>query len=372
MPSQREIYLDWNATTPPLPEVLAAMNEAARSSWGNPSSVHAAGRRARAWIEDAREELAAILGFSARDVLFTSGGTEANNLALAQAPGLVTSRLEHPSVTRPAEVLATHGGHVAWLPVPSSGRIESEAIAEALDRAPRGSVVALMAANHETGVLQPIEEAAAICRSRGAHLHVDAVQALGKTDVSALQLADTVAVAGHKIRGPKGVGALLARPGWVPKPVLRGGGQERGLRPGTQDAMALAGLLAALRHARGGPGRYAALRPLRDRIERSLATVALVNGAEAPRLPHVSNLSVRGWRGDELVAALDLEGVRISSGSACSAGTTEPSEVITAMLGKERATSAIRISLGDETEAADVERALVALRRVLGLETSSG
>jgi cysteine desulfurase len=370
--NEPEIYLDWNATTPPLPEVLAAMSEAAHSAWGNPSSVHAAGRRARVWVEDAREELATLMGFSARDVLFTSGGTEANNLALANPAGIVTSRLEHPSVIRPTEAFASRGGHVAWLPLRSSGRVESEAVAEALKGAPRGSVVALMAANHETGVLQPIEEVAEICRRFGAHLHVDAVQALGKVDVSALRLADTVSVAGHKIRGPKGVGALLARPGWVPSPVLRGGGQERGLRPGTQDAMALAGFLAALHYARGGAQRYAALQPLRDRLEKETSAVAVANGAEAPRLPHVSNLSVRGFRGDELVAALDLDGVRVSSGSACSAGTTEPSEIITEMVGKERAQSAIRVSLGDTTQPIEIELAIAALFRVLGLQGSSG
>jgi cysteine desulfurase len=220
-------------------------------------------------------------------------------------------------------------------------------------------------------VLQPIELVAEICRRYRARLHVDAVQAFGKIDPAAWRCADSVAVAAHKIRGPKAVGALVGGPGFVPTPVLRGGAQERGFRPGTLDAIALCGFRVAVAHARRGPARYARLQPLRDWLERQLLDRVEINGGEAPRLPHVSNLSVRGWKGDELVAALDLLGVRISSGSACSAGTPEPSEVIAAMLGKDRAISAVRISLGDETTRPDLERALSALRRVLGVHSSS-
>lgn len=365
-----EVYLDWNATTPPLPAVLDAMRAVAEQAWGNPSSVHAAGRRARVHVEEAREELGGALGRSPRDVWFTSGGTEANNLALAGSAALITSRIEHPSVVRCAEALAERGVPVSWLPVPSSGAIDPESVREALATAPRGAVVAVMAVNHETGVIQPIPRIAAVCREHGAHLHVDAVQAFGKLEIDGYQDADSLSIAAHKIRGPKGVGALVGRPGWSPAPVLRGGAQERGLRPGTLDAATLAGFRVAVQHARSAVQRYADAGALRDRLERELGETARINGSDAPRLPHVSNLSVQGFRGDELVAALDLHGVRISSGSACSAGTSEPSPVILAMLGKERAVSAIRVSLGEETRAEHIDRALHALGRVLGRQSS--
>jgi len=365
--NQPNTYLDWNATTPPHPSVLAAMARAAEESWGNPASTHRMGRKARALVEDAREKLAEICAVHARDVLFTSGGTEANNLALSSAVGLALTRLEHPSVTRVAEQLEQRGTPVSWVSVPASGRVEPEAYREALQRLPRGSVAALMAANHETGVLQPLEPVALIAHSLGATLHVDAVQALGKLPPESWRFADSLAVAAHKIRGPKGVGALAFRGSKAPKPVLLGGSQERGLRPGTVDPIAAAGFLAALEHSAQGPARYAKLQALRDDFEHAFASAAAVNGEGVARLPHVSNLSFAGQSGDELVAALDLLGVCVSSGSACSAGTTEPSSVISAMLGRERARSAVRVSLGEDTSSEDLRVARLALRRVLGL-----
>lgn len=360
-----EVYLDWNATAPPHPSVLDAVRAAEREAWGNPSSVHAAGRRARAIVEAARERVAELAGFEARDVLFTSGATEANNLALWNAPGVITSRLEHPSVVRVAEALAEQGRFVAWLDVPESGRLEPASVEEPLARAPGGTRVAVMAVNHETGVVQPVGEIARRAHAVGARLHVDAVQAAGKLPSSLWAEADSVALASHKIRGPAGIGALAWRPGCAPQPLLRGGAQERGLRPGTLDARAAAGFGAAARHALEAPPRDVELGALRDRIEAAFAERARVNGAGAPRLPHVSNLSFDDWRGDELVAALDLAGVRVSSGSACSAGSTEPSAVITAMLGRERARGALRLSLGEDTTPGDVEAAIAAFERVL-------
>jgi cysteine desulfurase len=364
--SHAPIYLDWNATTPPHPAVLAAMARAAEESWGNPSSTHRIGRQARARLEDAREQLAEICAVHARDVLFTSGGTEANNLALAGAPGLALSRLEHPSVTRVAEQLEQRGVPVAWVPVPPTGRLLAEAYREALERLPRGSVAALMAANHETGVLQPLEEVALVAHELGATLHVDAVQALGKLPPETWRFADSLAVAAHKIRGPKGIGALAFRGSRAPRPVLLGGSQERGLRPGTLDPIAAAGFLAALQQALQGPVRYLEVGRLRDDFEREFASVAELNGGQVARLPHVSNLSFPGVSGDELVAALDLLGVCVSSGSACSAGTTEPSTVISAMLGRERARAAVRISLGEATTSDEIQAAKAAFRRVVG------
>jgi len=365
--SLEPIYLDWNATTPPHPAVLAAMARAAEQAWGNPASTHRVGRQARAQVEDTREKLAEICAVHARDVLFTSGGTEANNLALASAVGLALSRLEHPSVTRVAEQLEARGVPVSWVPVPENGRLEPEAYRAALLGLPRGSVAALMAANHETGVLQPLEAVALVAHELGATLHVDAVQALGKLPPESWRFADSLAVAAHKIRGPKGIGALAFRGSKAPKPVLVGGSQERGLRPGTVDPLAAAGFLAALEQTAQGPARYAELSALRDDLERAFFSVAQVNGGASPRLPHVANLSFSGASGDEIVAALDLLGVCISSGSACSAGTTEPSTVITAMVGRERAKSAVRVSLGEATTNAEISAAKQAFRRALGL-----
>jgi cysteine desulfurase len=356
------VYLDWNSTTPPHASVLARMQAAAVEAWGNPSSVHAAGRRARALVESARDAIGSVLGFDARDVILTGGGTEANNLALRGAAALVTSRIEHPSVVRVAEALAAAGRPVEWLPVGPAGRIDPADVAAALERVPRGATVALMAVNHETGVVQPVAEVAGVAHAAGARLHSDAVQAVGRVEARVWAGADSVALAGHKVRGPKGIGALAWK-GAPPAPVLLGGAQERGARPGTVDPVAAAGLGAALE--RLDPARWAGLAPLRDRLEAALGGQATVNGRGAPRAPHVTSLWFPGSRGDELVAALDLEGVMVSSGAACSAGTQEPSPVVAAMLGPERAASTIRVSLGEETTSADVERAILALLRVL-------
>jgi cysteine desulfurase len=223
--------------------------------------------------------------------------------------------------------------------------------------------VVLQAVNHETGVIQPVPEVAALARSRGVPLHVDAVQAVGRLPSSAWEGADLVAVAAHKIRGPKGIGALAARP-WVQlRPILGGGGQEGGIRPGTQDATACAGLAVAADIARGSPARYAAIAPLRDRLEALLARICLdtygaapaLNGT-GPRAPHVFNASWPGWRGIDLCAALDAAGVCVSSGSACAKGF-EPSPVIAAIAGVDRAAAAVRVSLGEETTVGDVDEA---------------
>lgn len=367
----RDVYLDWNATTPPLPAALDAMRVAVETAWANPSSVHRAGRKAREVVERAREAVARLGGVEPRDVVFTSGATEANNLALRHAPALVTSRLEHPSVVRVAEALEAASVVVRWVPVPESGALDPVAVTSAMDDLPPGFVVAVMAANHETGCLQPVRELADAAHARGGRLHVDAVQAIGKVDPSFWQAGDTLSIAAHKIRGPKGIGALLLRTPGLPRPVVLGGAQERGIRPGTVDPVAAAGFGAAAAHASDdGPARYTALAALRDRLERAMVAMAHVNG-HAPRLPHVVNASFDGWLGDELVAALDLEGVRSSSGSACSAGTTERSPVVEAMVGRARAESAVRFSLGETTSADDVDTAISVLNRALSRRTSS-
>lgn len=360
-----EVYLDWNATTPPHPAVLEAMAAAAREGWANPASVHAAGRRARALVEDAREAVAALVASDARDVVLTSGGTEANNLALSGAVGLVGSRLEHPSVTRVLEARAAQGVPVRFVDVGEGGRVEPAAVERALAELPPGSVVALSAVNHETGVVQPVAEVEAVARTRGARLHVDAVQAVGRLPRELWRAGDTLSLSAHKLRGPKGIGALVSVPGTRITPVLLGGSQERGLRPGTVDPISAAGFGAAARRAVDGPDRYARVAALRDHLERALVGRALPNGASSPRAPHVSNVSFGGVAGDELVAALDLEGIRVSSGSACSAGTSEPSPVLLAMLGAVRARGAVRVSLGEDTTMEEIIRLLRAVDVVL-------
>jgi len=271
----RQVYLDWNATTPPLPEVIEVMAEVARTAWGNPASVHGSGRAARDVVETAREQIALLVGGNARDVIFTSGGTEANNLALHRAPALVTSQLEHPSVTRVAEALEAEGRQVRWLAVPPSGCLSADGVAEALVGLPAAAVVAVAAANHETGVIQPLAEIAQVAHAAGARLHVDAVQAVGKLPVEALAGADTLSVAAHKLRGPKGIGALVHRPERAPKPLLLGGGQERGRRPGTVDSAAAAGFGVAALWAQKAEADHGRLADMRDQLEAALVRLGL-------------------------------------------------------------------------------------------------
>ena len=381
------VYLDWNATTPPHAEVIAAMLAVLESAWANPSSVHAEGRGARSHVENARAAVAELAGVDPRDIVLTSGGTEANNLALRSAfartksaasdpaPGtLLTSRIEHPSITRVAEALEGEGkARVRWLHVQPSGQIDLEDLEHALATEPNVRLLALQAVNHETGVIQPTAEAIALASARGVWVHVDAVQAFGRIDVAGINpacgdgLRVTRSLAAHKIRGPKGIGALVTRADIVLEPVLRGGAQERGIRPGTLDPVAAAGFAVAARHARSGQERYERVAKQRDRLEAGLLRIdprLAINGSVALRAPHVSNVAFSSWNGPELVAALDLEGVSISSGSACSAGTIEPSPVVTAMHDEARARRSVRFSLGDATSPESIDVALAAIARV--------
>ncbi len=367
------VYLDWNATTPPLDAVVEAMAGAARRAWGNPSSVHTSGRAARAQVEEAREAVAALARCDPRDVVLTSGGTEANNLALRSAfiergGTLVTSRIEHPSVTRVAETLEREGrARVRWVAVLPDGTLDTDDLERAVLSEGEVRLVAVQAINAETGIVQPVADAIALARRAGARIHVDAVQAFGRSDDVA-EGADTRSLAGHKIRGPKSMGALIARPGLALAPVLVGGSQERGVRPGTLDPVAAAGLAVAARHAMASPARWSAITPLRDALEAGLlqrATGAYVNGATARRAPHVTSVAFPGWSGPELVAALDLEGIAVSAGTACSAGTAEPSPVLIAMGNPEAAKSTVRFSLGEETTRAEIEATLKAATKVL-------
>jgi cysteine desulfurase len=371
----KRVYLDWNATTPPLAAVVDAMRDAAAQAWANPSSVHSFGREARARVEDARAAVARLARCDPRDVVLTSGGTEANNLALrsAFAPGgraggvLVTSRLEHPSVTRVAEMLEREGrARVRWVKVGVEGSVDLADLERALSE-DGVRLMAVQAVNHETGVIQPLRAALDMARRAGVAVHVDAVQAFGRLEDEAEQ-ADTRSLAGHKMRGPKGIGALIVAPSVAIAPVLVGGSQERGLRPGTVDPVAASGLAVAANRAVEAASRWSKLASLRHELEAGLLRLeprARVNGAGARRAAHVTSVAFPGWSGPELVAALDLEGVAVSSGSACSAGTAEPSATLLAMGDPEAAHSTVRFSLGEETTQGDIDFALATVACVL-------
>jgi cysteine desulfurase len=347
-------------------------------AWANPASVHRAGQRARAQLDRARQAVAQLVGLSSRDVILTSGGTEANNMALRQAfakgaeGALVVGRIEHPSVTRCAESLQAQGVPVHWISPRPDGILAAEDFAASCDSirqaGSRVQMIALQAVNQETGVLQPLREVARLALEHDALFHVDAVQLVGKAELAVQP--DSVAVASHKIRGPKGIGALVTRPGVPLSALLQGGEQERGLRPGTADPIAAAGFAKASERACHTAAHFHQLAVLRDAFEGRLMALlgqcgTVTRNGTAPRLAHAINLSVEGWNGPELCAALDLEGVAISSGSACSAGTAEPSPVIEAMVGRERARSAIRISLGEDTTADELDRAYTAFEYVI-------
>ena len=363
-------YLDWNATTPLHPDVLAAMNDANEKAWGNPSSIHADGRAARAGLEDARAAVAELAGADPRDVVLTSGGTEANNIAMRSAFAssnarrvIVTSRIEHPSIVRVAEALAREGrAEVRFVKVKPSGEIDLEDLERIVDR--DTALVTVQAVNHETGIVQPVAEVIAIARRADARVHVDAVQAWGKIDLA--KGWDTASLAAHKMRGPKGIGALVTKPHLRLEPVLVGGTQEKGIRPGTPPASLAAGLGVAAKLA--SPTKWSALATRRDALERKLLDLgrSRVAGDPTRRVAHVSNLLWQGWIGAELVAALDLEGVSVSAGAACSAGTVEPSPVLASMFGQTPdALSGVRVSIGETTTEDEIAFAVQAFGNVL-------
>jgi len=349
-------YLDANATEPLRPEARDAI-AAALAVTGNPSSVHGAGRAARRIMEDARESVAARFGGRAPDLVFTSGGTEADALAihaLGAGRRVIAGATEHDAVRAAAP-------GAAILPVDRRGVADLDALAALLATGPP-ALVCLMLANNETGVLQPVAEAAALCRRHGARLHVDAVQAAGRMalDFAALG-ADAMAISSHKLGGPAGIGALLLAPDVSPiAPLIAGGGQERGRRGGTPAVAAIAGFAAAADAA----GDASALAPLRDAAEAAaVACGALVCGADAPRLPNTTCLALPGVRADAQVIALDLAGVAVSAGAACSSGKVAASHVLQAMGLGPLAGEAIRVSLPWRAAWADVEAFADAYRK---------
>jgi cysteine desulfurase len=384
MTSQERAYFDWNATTP--------LREAARQAWigalavpGNPSSIHAEGRAAHRLVEDAREAVARLAGAGRANVIFTSSGTEANALALSPSietagekrarDRLFISAIEHSSVRA--------GGRFARdaiedLPVDADGRLDLAALAQALTQAAR-PLVSVMLANNETGVIQPVAEAAALVHAAGGLLHVDAVQAAGRIpcDIGAFG-ADLMTLSAHKIGGPKGVGALI----WASddihfaEPLIRGGGQERGLRAGTENVAGIAAFGAAAAAARvQAREESAAMLVLRNRLEMELRVItprAVIFGEGAPRLPNTTLFALPGMKAETAVIAFDLEGVAVSSGAACSSGKVQPSHVLAAMSVSPALTqAAVRVSLGWETTEADLLRFLDAWRK-LGTALSKG
>lgn len=342
-------YLDHNATSPMRPEALAAMIEAARMG-GNPSSVHSHGRGARRIVDEARASVAGAVGARSSDIVFTGGGTEANQLALRglRCASILASAIEHDSALPEGAIR---------IPVTADGTVDLEALERLLAIAPKPALVVLMLANNETGVIQPVAEAVRIVRAHGALIHCDAVQALGKIPFGLLDLGvDTLSLSAHKIGGPQGVGALALRPDLAIAPLLTGGGQESGRRAGTENVPGIAGFGAAAQAI--GDQRH--LSALRDGMERRLKAVApslRIWGEAAPRLPNTSCFGVSGLKSETQVIALDLAGVAVSAGSACSSGKVRQSHVLTAMgADASAASSAIRVSLGWTTAATDTER----------------
>jgi cysteine desulfurase len=363
------IYLDHNATTPVRDEVAVAMLRALRERWGNPSSVHAEGAAARAAVEHAREQVAALVGADPRGVVFCSGATEANATALAplaDARHAVTSNVEHPSVSAPLAALEARGLCVARVAVDREGLLSPDAVAAALT--PDTALVSVLYANNETGVLQPLREIADLVHARSVPVHADVTQAVGKLPVDLAALgADLASLSAHKLGGPKGVGCLVTRGGdGSVAPWLRGGGQERGRRGGTENVPGIVGFGAACELARRElTERTQELRALRDLLWDGIAAkIPRVrrNGSAERALPNTLNVCFEGAAGDLLVEALDLEGIAASNGSACASGSIEPSPGLQALgLSTADARASLRFSLGHGVDAAQIERVLAVL-----------
>jgi len=368
------IYLDHNATTPVLPEVVEVMMPWLTERWGNPSSSYRMGREARKAVEEAREKVAALVGAEPGQVVFTSGATEANNSALHAAVlsgegrrHLVTSKVEHSAVLAYCEYLERHHGvEVTHLDVDSEGRLDPDAIDEAIRS--DTCLVSLMWANNETGVIFPIPQIAEICRKHGVPLHTDAVQAVGKLPVDLLHAGiDCLSLSGHKIGAPKGIGALIVADPSRFKPFLHGGKQENGLRGGTENVAQIIalGMAAEIRQTAGSHG-WERIRGLRDQFESELLRLiptAMVNGGLAERIPNTSNVHIPGMDGDSAVIFLDQKGICVSSGSACMESAIAPSHVVLAMSAShDSANESLRISMGLDAKSDELDKLLEALK----------
>ena len=371
------IYLDHNATTPPAPAVVDAMSRALREEFGNASSIHAFGQRAKAAVDDARTDVARLIGAEPADVVFTAGGTESDNIALRGAldaahpsrTRLVVSAVEHEAVLTTAKAIGRRGRPVTILPVDADGLVTAAALDAALGH--DVALVSIITANNETGVIQPVAALATLARRSGALCHTDAVQAVGKipVDVAALGV-DLLSLAAHKFGGPKGVGALWIRRGTPLAAVVTGGRQERNRRAGTENVPAIVGMGVAARLALSGLAADAVrVGGLRDRLEGSILDQvpgAWVNAGRVSRVPNTTNIAFERVEAESLLIALDLEGIAVSTGSACSSGTLEPSHVLRAMgLPHGRVQSSIRFSLGSTTTPDEIDRVLAVLPAVV-------
>jgi len=363
----RRVYLDNNATTPVLPEVLEAMRPYFGERFGNASSIHHHGQETRAAVERARESVADLLGCRPAEVVFTSGGTEADNLAIfglaRSGDHVITSIIEHHAVLNSCKHLAEKGIEVTSLPVDGRGLVDPGDLRSALR--PNTKLVTIMFANNETGVIQPVEEIGKICAEAEVYFHTDAVQAAAKVPIRVKEIGcDLLSISGHKIHAPQGVGALYVRKGTTLIPMLYGGSHERSRRAGTENVPGIVGLGKAAELAIRGfeNGETARIATARDRLENSVlqnVEAAGVNGEGAPRVPNTSNIYFDYIEGEALIIALDLKGLAVSTGAACSSGAIEPSHVLTAMgLRPDRARASIRFSLGKQNTAEDVEFAV--------------
>src|SRR5438445_7115141 len=373
------VYLDYNATTPVEPEVLDVMLPYFSAEFGNAASIHTPGQRARAAVETAREQVAALLGARPQEIVFTSGGTESDNHAIfgivRNASGatkhIITTQIEHEAVLNACQALEKEGGtaagnrqaiEVTYLPVDSSGLIDPEAVRDAIR--PHTVLITVMHANNELGTIQPLEQIGRIAAQNDIYFHTDAVQSAGKipVDVSALGV-DLLALSGHKFYAPKGIGALYIRGGTRLRQLLYGGHHQRGFRPGTENVPGIVGLGKAAELAQSLLAEDAAcISALRDELERGLlerVPHARANAADVPRTPNTTNLTFPGIEGEALIIALDLKGLACSTGAACSSGAVEPSHVLTAIgLSPEEARASIRFSLGRHTTQQEIAAAL--------------
>ena len=362
------IYFDYNATSPPAPEVVATINRVLGSEFGNASSVHAFGQRAKAVLDDARASVARLIDADPSELVLTSGGTEADNLAIRGAADaleptgrrrILTTGIEHEAVLNTIKALERRGWTARTLSVAETGVLGEDAFRAAIDR--ETAIVSVMHANNEVGTIQPVAALAAIAREHGAFVHTDAVQSVGKIPVSVRKLGvDALSLSGHKFGGPKGTGALWIRRGVRLVSSMTGGRQERNRRAGTENVPLLAGLGVAAELARSHMEATARqTSALRDRLEEKIlagVTGTAVNGDRAARVPNTTNISFDGLEAESLLIALDLEGVAVSTGSACSSGSLEPSHVLRAMgLPSARARNSLRFSLGPGTTEQEVD-----------------
>jgi cysteine desulfurase len=363
----RRVYLDKNATTPVLPEVFEAMRPFYLEEFGNASSIHHYGQHARAAVEKARAAVAALLNARPAEIVFTSGGTEADNLGIfglvQRGDHVITSTIEHSAVTNTCKRLEQMGCEVTYVPVNARGEIYPGNVSAALR--PNTRLISIMMANNETGVIQQVEEIGKIAEEADVFFHTDAVQAAGKAPIDVKQIAcDALSISGHKIHAPQGTGALYIKKGTLIQPQIYGGSHERQRRAGTENLPGIVGIGKAAEISKqwlesGGPAEMAAMR---DRLQDAVLSAmedAGVNGLGAPRVPNTTNLWFDHIEGEALVIALDLKGLAVSSGAACSSGAIEPSHVLLAMgLPHQRARASIRISLGKQTTQDDIDFAI--------------